>query len=284
MLEEAAKKMFFEGVTYMISSLPTSVGPGNDKKVIKVCLLENDYLSRVGLAHLLKLAPDIDLLEETGNANAGMEFVLHNRPHVVIVDVWKQFSQSLQLCRQLLLQPDLCKVIMLLGNGSDEELRACLELNVHGYCSRDTNSERLASAIRSVSEGEFWIDPVIARRLLDAYRNPHSDPSPGLFQSRFAGAQLNTNKNSLSSPEQNMAAIQFDLCEGNAPMMDLVTKRESQVLGLLVQGLTNREIARQLVVTLSTAKSHVHNIFEKLDVHDRTQAAVKALKIGLVRI
>ena len=142
------------------------------------------------------------------------------------------------------------KVIALTSHDREEEVIAALSSGAMAYCLKDIDPTKLADVIRDVVEGVCWLDPVIARKVLDAF------------------------------PKQETLGILKDKTseEGRVPL----TEREFEVLKHLVEGKSNTEIAKELIVSVHTAKAHVCSILQKMCVNDRVQAAVKAVKEGLV--
>jgi DNA-binding NarL/FixJ family response regulator len=142
------------------------------------------------------------------------------------------------------------KVIALTSHDRDEEVISTLSSGAMAYCLKDIDPSKLADVIRDVNEGVCWLDPLVARKVLDAF------------------------------PKQDSLGILRDKSveEGRVPL----TEREQEVLKHLVDGKSNTEIAKELIVSVHTAKAHVCSILQKLCVNDRVQAAVKAVKEGLV--
>ena len=142
------------------------------------------------------------------------------------------------------------KVIALTSHDREEEVIAALSSGAMAYCLKDIDPTKLADVIRDVNNGVCWLDPVIARKVLDSF------------------------------PKQETMGILRDKSseEGRVPL----TEREYEVLKHLVEGKSNTEIAKELIVSVHTAKAHVCSILQKMCVNDRVQAAVKAVKEGLV--
>jgi DNA-binding NarL/FixJ family response regulator len=147
---------------------------------------------------------------------------------------------------------------MLTSHDNDADIFASLAAGAGGYCLKDVVPERLYTAIRSVKSGDIWLDSAIASRVM-----------------RFYNA---SNKESVA--EKQESAIRPPSI--TSPLPEPLSPREMEVLTLLVEGLSNQEIADRLIISLATAKTHVRNILNKLAVDDRTQAAVQAMRRGLV--
>jgi DNA-binding NarL/FixJ family response regulator len=142
-----------------------------------------------------------------------------------------------------------CKILMFTLRGSSEDVFSALKAGADGYIMKDASPETLVSAIIAVNQGAAWLDPQIARLV-------------------------------LSSINENAAQAETGQDKGKNKYG--LTKRELEVLNLIVDGLSNEEISDKLFVSLSTTKAHVHSILQKLYLNDRTQAAVRAIKEGLL--
>ncbi|MBL8083708.1 MAG: response regulator transcription factor [Candidatus Obscuribacter sp.] len=168
---------------------------------------------------------------------------------------------------------------MLTSHDNDSDIFASLSAGAGGYCLKDVLPERLYTAIRSVNAGDIWLDSSIASRVVRLYNS-----------SGFAAGGSKAAANSASeSPDTSAhhdaprAAAHSTHSFSNLPSLpEPLSPRELEVLGLLVDGLSNQEIADKLIISLATAKTHVRNILNKLAVDDRTQAAVQAMRRGLV--
>jgi DNA-binding NarL/FixJ family response regulator len=143
-------------------------------------------------------------------------------------------------------QPDI-RIIMLTTHESDEDVFAALGAGADAYCLKTIETAELGAVLKTVSTGAAWLDPAIARRVLRSVQ-----PAPTKSGNQSFGLVTN------------------------------LSPRELEVLGLVVEGLSNQQMAQRLVVSNDTIKSHMRHIMEKLLVSDRTQAAVKALKMGLI--
>ena len=158
------------------------------------------------------------------------------------------------------------KVIMLTSHESEREVLASLASGADGYCLKDTPPEQLAKAIESVYEGNAWLSSQVAEKVL---RNFYGKEISQIKQSDFSKALLPGEEKKQNKLTSSIPII---------PLSD----RELEVLKLIVDGKSNQEIGEKLFVTLATVKTHVRSILNKLSVDDRTQAAVKAMREGLV--
>ena len=169
---------------------------------------------------------------------------------IVLMDIELQKMNGIEATLKVKeINPNV-KVIALTSHDREEEVIAALSAGAMAYCLKDIDPVKLADVIRDVSEGVCWLDPMIARKVLDSF------------------------------PKQEALGILRDKSseEGRVPL----TEREFEVLKHLVDGKSNTEIAKELIVSVHTAKAHVCSILQKMCVNDRVQAAVKAVKEGLV--
>ena len=145
------------------------------------------------------------------------------------------------------------KVLIFTSRDSEDDVFDSLSAGADGYIMKGANEEQMISAIKAVAEGTAWLDPAIAKLVLSNVKKQNSVQVTGTV------------------PANNIAKNTYGL-----------TERELEVLALIVEGLNNSEIAKRLVITISTAKAHVHSILQKLYVTNRTQATIQAVKEGLI--
>ena len=220
------------------------------KKTISVIIIEDFKLTRVGLRCALNSNEDIDVVAESENAIDGLALIERYSPDVVLMDLGLAGMNGIEATLKVKEMNPSVKVIALTSHDREEEVIAALSSGAMAYCLKDIDPAKLADVIRDVSEGVCWLDPMIARKVLDAF------------------------------PKQEALGILRDKSseEGRVPL----TEREFEVLKHLVDGKSNTEIAKELIVSVHTAKAHVCSILQKMCVNDRVQAAVKAVKEGLV--
>lgn len=221
-----------------------------EKKTISVIIIEDFKLTRVGLRCALNSNEDIDVVAESDNAADGLELIRKFRPNIVLMDLGLAGMNGIEATLKVKEIDKNIKVIALTSHDREEEVIAALSSGAMAYCLKDIDPNKLADVIRDVAEGVCWLDPVIARKVLDSF------------------------------PKQETLGILKDKSseEGRVPL----TEREFEVLKHLVDGKSNTEIAKELIVSVHTAKAHVCSILQKMCVNDRVQAAVKAVKEGLV--
>ncbi len=222
----------------------------NSTRIIKVIIVEDFKLTRVGLRCALNSNPDIEVIAESENAIEGIELIKRYNPNVVIMDLGLPKMNGLEAIVKIRELSKDVKIITLTSHDREEEVVAALSSGANAYCLKDIDPSKLADVIRDVSNGVCWIDSNVANLALKAI--PKID------------------SNILGHKTLNHATIPL-------------TEREVEVLGHLVEGKSNTEIAKELIVSVHTAKAHVCSILQKMCVNDRVQAAVKAVKEGLVK-
>ena len=219
------------------------------KKPVEVVLVEDYKLTRVGLRMALNEFDEIEVIGEAEDAEKGIEIIKELKPDVVLMDLGLPGMSGLEATQKLQeIAPD-SKIIILTSHGQEEEVLAALGTGAKAYCLKDISPDTLALVVKNVALGGCWLDPDIANYVLNTLPAPE-------------------NLNFLST-NSNLQKVQL-------------TEREIEVLRLLVKGKSNTEIAKELIVSVHTAKAHVCSILQKLCVDDRVQAAVKAVKEHLV--
>ena len=221
-----------------------------EKKTISVIIIEDFKLTRVGLRCALNANEDIKVVAESDNAIDGLELIEKYNPDIVLMDLGLAGMNGIEATLKVQEINKNIKVIALTSHDREEEVIAALSSGAMAYCLKDIDPSKLADVIRDVVDGVCWLDPLVARKVLDAF------------------------------PKQEAFGILRDKSfeEGRVPL----TEREFEVLKHLVDGKSNTEIAKELIVSVHTAKAHVCSILQKMCVNDRVQAAVKAVKEGLV--
>ena len=221
-----------------------------EKKTISVIIIEDFKLTRVGLRCALNSNEDIKVVAESDNALDGLKLIEQYTPDIVLMDLGLAGLNGIEATVKVKEMNKEIKVIALTSHDREEEVIAALSSGAMAYCLKDIDPSKLADVIRDVNNGVCWLDPVIARKVLDSF------------------------------PKQETIGILKDKAaeEGRVPL----TEREFEVLKHLVDGKSNTEIAKELIVSVHTAKAHVCSILQKMCVNDRVQAAVKAVKEGLV--
>jgi DNA-binding NarL/FixJ family response regulator len=211
------------------------------------CLIADDQaMVREGFAAVLAAQPGLLVVGQAADGAAAVDQAQRLRPDIVLMDVRMPVMDGLQATRQILAaaSPVRPRVLMLTTFDLDEYVYAALRAGASGFLLKDATAAELVQAVRVVAAGDALLAPSVTRRLIaDFARQPHSAPPPSL---------------------------------------SALTPRETEVLRLIAQGLSNTEISDILVIAEQTTKTHVGRILAKLDLRDRAQAVVLAYETGLV--
>ena len=221
---------------------------------LKVLLVEDHTMVRLGLSLVFENAEGIELVGEAENGKKGVELALKLNPDVVLMDIGLPELDGIQATNLIKKSNPNIKVLIFTSRESEDDVFDSLSAGADGYIMKGANEEQMISAIKAVAEGTAWLDPAIARLVLSNVRKQ--------------SASVKTNTPDASG---NKAKNMYGL-----------TDREIEVLALIVEGQNNEDIAKNLVITLATAKAHVHSILQKMYVSNRTQATIQAVKEGLV--
>ena len=233
---------------------------------IKLMLVEDHVLTRIGLKVSLEKYSNLEIIAESANGKEAIEFASTKKPDLIIMDIGLIEIDGIEATKKIKEANPNIKIIMLTSHESEREIIASLASGADGYCLKDTSPEQLYTAIQSVYEGNAWLSSQVAEKVL---RNFYGKKVSQIKQTDFA-------KGLASADEKKTIKSTFHI-----PIVPL-SERELEVLKLIVDGKSNQEIGEKLFVTLATVKTHVRSILNKLSVDDRTQAAVKAMREGLV--
>jgi DNA-binding NarL/FixJ family response regulator len=215
---------------------------------IRVLIADDQALVRSGFRMILEARDDLEVVGEAENGLQALELAQTLEPDVVLMDVRMPAMDGVEATRRLLEAGSSARVIILTTFDLDEYVFEALRAGASGFLLKDVQPAQLVEAIRVVASGEALLAPSITRRLLD----------------RFAA--------SLEASERR-----------TPPKLDALTPRELEILRLIAGGLSNAEIAAQLVLSETTVKTHVSSVLRKLKLRDRVQAVVLAYEAGLVR-
>jgi len=221
--------------------------------MINVLLVEDHELYRMGLSMLLSKAEDINLIAEASDGVEGVKKVREFSPDVVLMDIGLPNMDGIEATQRIKDFLPETKILIFTSRDSEHDIFESFKAGADGYVMKGASPEQTINAIKSVYEGVGWIDPSIAKIVFSNLHRPT--------------VKSNVIDSSLSKKDKNSYGL---------------TERELDVLSLMVDGLTNPQIAEKLVITRATAKAHVHSILQKLCAASRTQATVLAMKEGLV--
>jgi two-component system, NarL family, response regulator LiaR len=209
-----------------------------------ILLVEDDPMMQLGLEQALGDYAQFSVIGRTDNGLSGVEMALSLKPDVVVMDIGLPRLDGIAATEQIKAAQPQIRIVMLTSHTAETEILAALSSGADAYCIKGVNVDRLVAAIEAAQDGAVYLDPQIARRVLEHLKPPI-------------------------------------LRESDPPVSPL-SQRETDVLRLIVRGFSNPEIAAELFLSPNTIKTHIRGIMNKLAVDDRVQAAVVALRTGLV--
>ena len=214
---------------------------------VRVLIADDQHLVRTGFRMILETEPGIEVIGEAATGREAVTIARELRPDVVLMDIRMPEIDGIEATRQILARNSEppARVLMLTTFDLDEYVFDALRAGASGFLLKDVPADRLASAIRTIADGDALLAPAITRRLIE----------------RFVAAPP-----AVSRP----------------PGLDELTPRELEVLGLLAQGMSNAEIASELIIAETTVKTHLTRLLMKLGLRDRVQAVVLAYETGIV--
>lgn len=210
-----------------------------------ILIVEDHELTRFGLKTTFNGLDFIKNVYEAEYAQKAFEIIANNEIHLVIMDLGLPNIDGIEATKKIRLKNNEIKIIILTSHNDEKEVLESLKAGANAYCSKEINPSRLVEVVRSVLDGASWFDPSIAHVVLKAA----------------------TNSNDLADESKKDYSL---------------TTREAQILKLITEGYSNNEIAKELFLSINTIKAHVASILQKLEVDDRLQAALKALKNKIV--
>ncbi len=211
-----------------------------------ILIVEDHELTRFGLKTTFENVNFVENIYEADSAETAIQIFNNNKIDIVVMDLGLPNMNGIEATKQIRSSNKDVKIIILTSHNDEKEVLNSLKAGANAYCSKEINPQRLVEVVNSVADGAAWFDPSIAHIVLKASANSPS---------------FETNDNRKD----------YDL-----------TTREAQILKLMTEGYSNMEIAQILVISINTTKAHVANILQKLEVDDRLQAALKALKNKIV--
>ncbi|MBX9690280.1 MAG: response regulator transcription factor [Candidatus Obscuribacterales bacterium] len=211
-----------------------------------VLLVEDHEITRLGLKLMLEKLPDIKIVGETSSGRAAVDLALELHPDLVIMDLGLPDMDGIESTYLIKKNIDT-RVMVVSSHNQEDEIWAVLSAGADAYCMKGLSPHQLANAVSSVLDGAVWLDAEVANLVL-RNQNNHSEPH-----------DKEKKHHSLS-------------------------EREMDILKLLVTGLSNQEMAKSLLLSTETIKTHMRHLMNKLAVSDRTQVAVKAIREGIVSL
>jgi NarL family two-component system response regulator LiaR len=216
--------------------------------MIRLLLVDDHAIVREGLRTLLAEADDLDIVGEASDGPAAVTQALALKPDVILLDLMLPGLTGIEVTQRLRQTLPECRILLLTSFAEDQNVVAAMQAGAAGYLLKDVLQGELLSAIRLAMQGEPVLHPEAQRKLIEHLMRPQPAPPAASLKARVAD----------------------------------LTEREHDVLRLIAQGRSNREIADELHITEGTVKGHVSNILSKLHLQDRTQAALFAVRSGLV--
>lgn len=212
--------------------------------MIRLLLVDDHAIVREGLRTLLGEVPDLALVGEAADGPAAITMAAAVKPDVILLDLMLPGMNGIEVTRRILAQQPACRIIVLTSFADDQNVLAAMQAGAAGYLLKDVLQADLVKAIHQAARGEPALHPEAQRKLVEHLARPRARQ----------GAEAN---------------------------LEQLTERERDVLGLIARGFSNRQIADELHITEGTVKGHVSNVLSKLQLQDRTQAALYAVRHGL---
>lgn len=211
-----------------------------------ILIVEDHELTRFGLKTAFESCDFIEHIYEAESAERGLEIASENEINLIIMDLGLPGMDGIEATKKVKALNKDIKIVVLTSHNDEQEVLNSLKAGANAYCSKEINLQRLVEVVQSVGDGAAWFDPSIAHIVLQASANSE-----------------------IGEPNVNYKDYEL-------------TAREAQILKLMTEGYSNMEIAQHLVISVNTTKAHVASILQKLEVDDRLQAALKALKYKIV--
>lgn len=220
-------------------NFPLNLPPGSSP--LRILIVEDDPMMQLGLEQSLSAYPQLSIVGQAEDGYLGVETALKLKPDLVVMDIGLPRLDGIAATQRIKKELPQVRVVMLTSHTTETEIIAALSSGADAYCIKGASVDRLLAAIAAATEGATYLDPQIARKVIEHLKPP--------------------------SPTGNVANL---------------SQRELEVLKLMVEGYSNPQIAEALYLSPNTVKTHVRGIMNKLSVDDRVQAAVVALRSGLV--
>jgi len=216
---------------------------GSDPKKIRILICDDHRLFREGIKAILSADPELEVVGEAGDGKQAVAEALRLRPDVTLMDVSMPALVGYEAIRRIVQSPAQSKILVLTMYEEEEVIRRCLQAGARGYILKDAPASQLVAAVHTVYQGGRYLSPQVLKRVVDDY-----------------------------TQESSPAATRYDT----------LSDREREVLKLLAEGLSVKEVSSALNISVKTAEAHKYNLMRKLDLHDRTELIKYALGRKLI--
>jgi NarL family two-component system response regulator LiaR len=223
------------------------LGENVNVDTIRILLADDHALVRQGTRELLEQQEDLEVVAEASDGKEAVQLALREDPDVVIIDFSMPRLNGIEATRQIKAIAPNIAVLVLTAYDSEQYVFAFLEAGAAGYLLKDVSVDELVKAVRAVYAGESVLHPAITRKVISRFARPGTGP-------------------------------------GKGSALDQITERELEVLRLAARGMSNRDIARELEISMRTVQTHLSNVFNKMGVGSRTEAVMLGLRKGLITL
>ncbi|MET3697662.1 LuxR family two component transcriptional regulator [Bacillus oleivorans] len=222
-----------------------------------IVIIDDHQLFREGVKRILEFEPSFRVVAEGDDGEDALELVQKHRPDVVIMDINMPNINGVEATRRLIEASPEAKVIILSIHDDETYVTHALKTGAMGYLLKEMDADALIEAVKVVADGGSYLHPKVTHNLVNEYRRLATEEDDSSYQVNFTEVQR---------------------------PLHLLTRRECEVLQMLADGKSNRGIGEALFISEKTVKNHVSNILQKMNVNDRTQAVVVAIKNGWVEV
>jgi two-component system response regulator NreC len=215
---------------------------------IRILLTDDHTLFRQGIRTLLSAEPDMEVIAEAGNAADAVSQARQNRPDVILMDIGMTGMSSFEATRQIRKERPETRVVFLSMYDDEDYLAECVDMGANGYILKECPADQLLTAIREVHRGGSYLSPRLLTRLVADFRAHGRDGTP------------------------------------RQPRFDTLTKREREILKMLAEGRSVKEIATDFELSVKTVEAHKFNLMRKLDIHNKAQLVQYAIQKKIIRL
>ncbi|PYZ95859.1 DNA-binding response regulator [Alteribacter lacisalsi] len=230
----------------------------SERENIKIVIIDDHQLFREGVKRILAMEKTFDILAEGSDGDTALDLVREHQPDVVLMDINMPNVNGVEATKSLVEKFPEVKVLILSIHDDETYVTHVLKTGADGYLLKEMDTDALIEAVKVVADGGAYIHPKVTHNLINEYRR-------------------------LANDDKEEAEVGFREVEYRRPL-HLLTRRECEVLQLMTDGKSNRAIGETLYISEKTVKNHVSNILQKMNMNDRTQAVVDAIKNGWVKV